>query len=88
MKKPVLVGIGIVAVILGLIVYSMTTLTQHRVELCLTFNGQSRCKIASGSSQESAMRTALDNACGELAGGVTETLACQRTEPTSVQWLK
>lgn len=88
MKKPVLIGIVIVAAILGLLVYSSLNLTQHRVELCIEFKGQSRCKIASGSSQEAAYRTALDNACGELAGGVTDTLACQRSEPTKITWLK
>ena len=37
MKKPVLIGIVIVAAILGLLVYSSLNLTQHRVELCIEF---------------------------------------------------
>jgi hypothetical protein len=88
MRKPVLAGILVVAAILALIIYSSLNLTQHRVEVCIDFKGQSRCKIASGSTKEGALRTASDNACGEMAGGVTDTLACGRTEPSKVTWLK
>jgi hypothetical protein len=88
MRKPVLAGLLITAALIGLIVYSSMNLRRHRVEVCIEFNGQSRCKIASGASQEAALRTAHDNACGELAGGVTDTLACGRTEPYKVTWLK
>ncbi|MEO8098880.1 MAG: hypothetical protein ABI811_14355 [Acidobacteriota bacterium] len=87
MKKPVLVGILIVAVILGIMVYSSMTLTSNRVEVCIQFNGQSRCKTASASTQQDAIRTATTNACGEIAGGVTDTMACLRTEPTKINVL-
>lgn len=84
MKKPVLVGIAIVAVILGIMAYSMMNLSGNRVEVCIQFNGQSRCKIARGATQEDAIRTATTNACGEIAGGVTDTMACLRTPPEKI----
>ena len=88
MKKPVLMGILIVAVILGIMVYSSLSLTAHRVEVCIQFNGQTRCKTASGATQIDAIRTATTNACGELAGGVTDTMACLRAEPAKISVLK
>ena len=88
MKKPVLVAIGIVAVILGIMVYSMMNLSSNRVEVCIQFKGVTTCKIARGATQEDAVRTATSNACGELAGGVTDTMACLRTEPTKLNILK
>lgn len=88
MKKPVLVGIGIVAIILGIMVYSMMSLTSNRVEVCIQFKGVTSCKIASGATQEDAVRTATGNACGELAGGVTDTMACLRAEPSKLSVLK
>ena len=88
MKKPVLVAIGIVAVILGIMVYSMMNLSSNRVEVCIQFNGVTTCKIARGATQEDAVRTATSNACGELAGGVTDTMACLRTEPAKLNILK
>jgi hypothetical protein len=87
-KKPVLVGILIVAVILGIMIYSSLSLTANRVEVCIAFKDQSRCKTASGATQEAAVRTATENACGEIAGGVTDTMACLRSEPTKLTVLK
>lgn len=88
MKKPVLVGIAIIAVILGIMVYSMMDLASNRVEVCINFNGRTNCKIARGATQEDAVRTATSNACGEIAGGVTDTMACLRSEPTKINVLK
>jgi len=88
MKRPVLVGILIVAVILGIIVYSSLGLSNSRVEVCLEFKGRSSCKIARAETQEEAIRRAVDNACGELASGVTEVLACGRTQPSKINVLK
>jgi len=88
MKKPVLVGIAIVGVILGIMIYSMMNLSSHRVEVCIQFNGLTNCKIARGATQEDAIRTATTNACGEIAGGVTDTMACLRSEPSKVSVLQ
>lgn len=88
MKRPVLVGILIVVAILGIIVYSSLDLSSNRVEVCIEFKGKKSCKIARAATQEEAIRRAQDNACGELASGVTDTLACHRTEPSSINILK
>ena len=87
-KKPVLIAIVFVLVFLGVIIYSTMNLSQNRVEVCMTFKGQTVCKTASATTREFAVRTATTNACGELAGGVTETMACNQAEPSKVTWLK
>jgi hypothetical protein len=88
MKKPVLVGIVFVAVILGVIVYSTLNLAKKRVEVCITFNGQTNCRTASGTDESFAMRSAVNNACAELASGVTESMQCEATKPSKITWLK
>ncbi len=88
MKKPVLVGILIVAVILGVIVYSSMNLASYRVEVCMAYNGKTNCRTASGSSEEFALRSATTNACAAIASGVTETIGCEGTKPEKVTWLK
>ncbi len=88
MKKPVLVGILIVAAILAVIVYSSMNLASKRVEVCMAFNGQTNCRTASGSSEEFAMRSAITNACAGIASGVTETIGCEGSTPSKVTWLK
>jgi hypothetical protein len=84
MKKPVLVGIAIVAVILFVIIYSSFNLAKYRVEVCITFHGAMSCKTAAGSTEEFARRTATTNACAMIASGVTDSIACENTPPTSV----
>jgi hypothetical protein len=87
-KKPVLVGIVIVLVILGVIVYSSMNLASHRYEACMTFNGQTNCRTASGSTEQFAMRTAISNACAGIASGVTDSIACEQSQPTKLTKLK
>ncbi len=86
MKKPVLVGILIFVALMGLLLYSTLTLGGTHVEVCMAFNGQQSCRTASGSNREQATRTAIQNACGEIASGVTDSLACERSEPVKVTY--
>jgi hypothetical protein len=86
MSKPVVVGILIVAVILGVLVYSSMNLAKYRVEVCMTFNGQTNCRTAAGATEEFARRSATTNACSAIASGVTDSIACENTPPTKVTW--
>ena len=87
-KKPVLVGILIFAALIALIAYSTMNTAAHGVEVCIEFNGRTSCRTTAGSTREFALRTAISNACADLSSGVTEVLACERTEPTKTTWLK
>jgi hypothetical protein len=88
MKTPVLVGIAIVVVILGVIVYSSFNLAGHRVEVCVSYKEKTACRTASGSSEEFARRTATSNACAQIISGMTDTIACEQTPPVRVTQLK
>jgi hypothetical protein len=88
MKKPVLVGVIFVFVVLGVLVYSSMNLAKHRVEVCLTFHGNPSCRTASGTTEEFARRTAITNACSQIASGVTDSIACENTAPDKVTVLK
>ena len=88
MSKPVIVGIVFIAVVVAVLLFSTMNLAKFRVEVCVTFNGRSDCRIASADTEEHALRTATSNACGLLASGVTDSLACEHSVPTSVRWLK
>ena len=88
MRKPVLLGIVFLAIVLGVIIYSSMNMSQNRVEVCMVFNGREICKIASGPTEQNTLQTAIMNACGEIASGVTDTISCQGTQPKSITWLK
>jgi hypothetical protein len=87
-KKAALIGIGFFLIVIAAIYYSTPTRGAHRVEVCMEFNGITSCRIASASTEEFALRTATSNACATIASGVTDSMACDRTEPKKVTWLK
>ncbi|MCC7052598.1 MAG: hypothetical protein IT355_04980 [Gemmatimonadaceae bacterium] len=47
-------------------------------EVCVVFNGQRQCSRASGATSVEAARTAQSTACGPVATGMNEKIACDR----------
>jgi len=88
MKTTTWLAVAFVAVVLGVIFFS--TFRQERVScrVCVSFNGRRDCRTASAVTQQEAIRTAVSNACGLLASGVTETTQCENTKPDSVDWVR
>lgn len=87
-NRTVLV-VGVVALVggvLALIIWSSMGLTQHTGEICITYHGRTECRVASGTTQEEAIRTAADMACAVLASGMTDRINCQNTPPSRVDW--
>jgi hypothetical protein len=76
------------AAFLGLLLYSTLHGPRYRVEVCMTFNGQTICKTVNAKSQDAAVRSATENACADISSGVDDTIRCQNTEPKSVRLLK
>jgi hypothetical protein len=74
--------------VLGVLVYSTMNLAKHRVEVCITFQGHASCRTASGTTEDFARRTAITNACAQISSGVTDSIACENTQPDIVKVLK
>lgn len=70
------------------IVWSTLDLAVYTAEVCVTFEGRTRCSTASGSSRQEAIDTGVRTACATLAGGVGGTIACNNTAPDSVRWIE
>ena len=87
MKKTTWLAVAFVAIVLGVIVFSTFHQERFRCQVCMAFNGRSDCRTASATTQPEAVRTAVSNACAQLASGVTESSQCENTPPTSVNWL-
>jgi hypothetical protein len=69
--------------VLALLIYSKVGVSGYACEVCIQFHGQSKCRSAKGASREEARRAAIDNACAFLASGVTDSIACANTVPSS-----
>ncbi|MHB8736474.1 MAG: hypothetical protein ACYC6M_14320 [Terriglobales bacterium] len=77
----------LVLAVLGYLVYSSTHAAQFRVEVCVNYQGRTACRIAAARTREEALRGAHDNACADVASGVTESVGCNSTPPASVRWI-
>jgi len=64
--------------------YTSLRSQQVTCEVCMSFNNGERCAKASGPNKDEATRTAQTAACGPLASGMDQTIACGRIEPKSV----
>ena len=87
MNKTVLLAIGFALVVLVVLVYTTLGNRRYRCEVCMAFQGRSACRTAGASTEDQALRTAAENACALIASGVTDSIACDNTPPTSVKWL-
>jgi hypothetical protein len=81
--RSVIIGAAFVAVLAALVIYASSRLGGHSCEVCITFGGEKACRKADGKTLEEAVRTATDTACAVLAAGMTETLKCTNTPPSS-----
>jgi hypothetical protein len=88
MSKTVVIGVVFVLGVLAFLVYSSMHIAKYRVEVCVAFQGRRECRTASADSKDHALRSAQSNACALLVSGVTETMQCERVEPTTIKWLE
>lgn len=71
-----------------LLAYMSMGQRQHRVEVCVEFQGQRNCRIAAGPTREEAVRAATDNACATITNGMTESMSCSHRPPVSIKYLE
>jgi len=82
--KKAMIALFIVVGLGGLLTYKMLSLAQIECRLCIEFKGRKECPTALGPNENEAMDEAHRNACALLASGVTEVLACNRSERTEI----
>lgn len=87
MKRTVLLAVLFTLLVLGFILYSTLGNARYRCEVCMSYEGRSACRTVAAATQAQALRTATENACADIASGVTATLQCERAAPVSVRWL-
>ena len=80
--KRGLVIAGAILVVAYLIYLTMPT-NGVTCEVCVEFRGTTECRKATGKDRMEAEMAAASTACGLLAGGVTDGIACNNTPPKS-----
>jgi hypothetical protein len=77
----VLVIVGFIAFLL----YSTIEVQRFECTVTVDFQGERRTATASGETESSATEQAQTAACGPLARGMDESIACSRRPPTAAQ---
>jgi hypothetical protein len=77
-----------VVAFLALVAYSTMKGSRYRVEVCMAYQGRANCRTVSAKGEAAALRSASDNACADIASGVTDTMRCQQSPPQSIKWLQ
>lgn len=85
MKRSTVVVLVVIAALAGLAIYSTTSRAGNRCQVCITYHGRSNCAAAAGQTEQDAREGAQTTACGLLASGMDESIACGRVQPDSVQ---
>ena len=85
MKRGTLIGLVVVALFAAFLLWSTLSAQRTECEACVEFAGQRNCAKASGTSDVEALRTAVSTACGPVASGMNESIACQNRPPVSQQ---
>jgi hypothetical protein len=70
---------------MAFVVYRSTRISGYRCTVCINFRGEGVCRTVDGPTEQEARSSAITNACAFLASGVTDSLACERTQPTTTQ---
>jgi len=85
MKRSTLITLAVVIAIIALFFYMSVARATQECQVCMEFQGRSNCATAAGHTAAEATETAHNTACGPLARGMNETIACGNRAPLSVQ---
>lgn len=85
MKRGTIITVVLVVAFGALLMFNTLSAQKVECEICVEFNGRQNCATASHETEEEARRSAQTTACGTLASGMNESIACDRTIPKSSQ---
>ena len=77
--------IGGLLLFMAFVVYRSLHVAGYQCTVCIDFRGQSTCRKVEGPTEHDALTGATNNVCAFLAFGVTDSIACERTQPTKVE---
>jgi hypothetical protein len=73
------IGLAIGASFVAAVLWYAFDATRVECEICVDYKGRSACSISRAADLATAEMQAHSGACSQVAGGVTETLECDRT---------
>jgi len=81
-KRSTLYTIAVVAAVIALFFFMTTARAKVQCRVCVDFHGRSNCATALGPTEQAAREGAQTTACGPIASGMDQQIACGRIVPT------
>jgi hypothetical protein len=76
---------GALGLFMAFVIYRSLRIGSYRCSVCIDFRGNQVCRTVDGPTEHEALTAATTNACAFLASGVTDSMACERTQPTKAE---
>jgi len=83
-----LAAIAVLVPVVALVLYSSMDVAQYECTVCMPFDGQEVCRTVTGKTEDEGVRTGTTNACALLTSGMTNSMRCERTQPTKAECRK
>jgi hypothetical protein len=83
MKPKTLLTLAAILAFVGLLAYSTLSAQKVTCNVCVEFNGSRNCAKASANSETDAARAAQTTACGPVASGMDQAIACDNRPAVS-----
>lgn len=84
-SKPATVGIAFGVLLFGVIVYQTFSIRQVECDVCVEFDGRTKCLTVRGEDEAQVIQTGKDNACSFVTVGRAEAFRCAGMLPSSTQ---
>lgn len=81
MKRSTVITILLAVGFAALLLYSTLAAQQVECSACITFNGRENCATTSAQTEQEALRSAVNTACGTLTQGMDESIRCAGMPP-------
>lgn len=85
MKRGPVVAAFLIVGLAALLLWSTLAAQRAQCHACVDFAGQHNCASASASTEAEATKSAVSTACGVLARGMDQSIACDNTKPVSLE---
>ena len=66
---------------MALVIWRSFQVAGYQCTICMAFADREVCRTVEAATAHDARMSAVNNACAFLASGVTDSMACERTQP-------
>jgi len=78
-------AIAVLVPVIGFVLWSSMSVSDFECTVCMPFDGREICRTVTGKTEQEGIRTGTNNACALLTSGMTNSMRCERGQPTKAE---